>query len=54
MGTFMQGQEFSEICIQSRATALEVRFMPRGLLSSPNAGIRCTLEETDYLVHISV
>ncbi len=28
--------------------------MPRGLLSSPNAGIRRTLEETDHLVHISV
>src|SRR5580704_734508 len=28
--------------------------MPRGLLLSPNAGIRRTLEETDHLVHISV
>ena len=28
--------------------------MPRDLLSSPNAGIRRTLEETDHLDHVSV
>ena len=33
---------------------LEARFMLRGLLSSPNATIRRTLEEADDLVHISV
>jgi hypothetical protein len=53
-GTFTQIQEFSEICIQVRAKVREARFMPRGLLSSPNAGIRRTLEEPDHLVHISV
>jgi hypothetical protein len=48
------GYEFSESFIQFRAEHLEARFMPRGLLWSPNASIRRTLEEVHQLVYISV
>jgi hypothetical protein len=50
----MHSHDFSAICIQFLANRFEARFMSRGLLFSPNAGIRRTLKEPDHLVHVPV
>jgi hypothetical protein len=54
LGTVKQCHELSGLCRQFRPKGLEARCMLRGLLSSPNAGIRRTLAEADQLVHVSI